>query len=77
MTFTTTILTALVLAEGCLITLVKSSRTTHCATDFGSSSVIYLVSQYYSADNISHTIDLGDFSRILRAPGFEQLSNSR
>lgn len=31
MTFTTTILAALFLAEACLIKLVKSSRTTQCA----------------------------------------------
>jgi hypothetical protein len=48
MTFTTTILSALVLAERRQIAFVKNSRTVSGANGFDSSSVVDSISEYYS-----------------------------
>ena len=48
MTFTTTILGALVLAERRQIAFVKSSRTVSGANGFDSRAVVYSISEYYS-----------------------------
>ena len=69
MTFTTTILGALVLAERRQIAFVKNSRTVSSANGFDSSSVVDSISEYYSADTTNRTADVGRYCAYI-FPGF-------
>jgi hypothetical protein len=69
MTFTTTVLGALVLAERRQIAFVKNSRTFHGTNGFDSSWVVDPISEFYLVDTTDHTIDVGRYCAYI-FPGF-------
>jgi hypothetical protein len=79
MTFTTTVLGALVLAERRQIAFVENSRTFHGTNGFDSRPaerpgcwVVDPISELYLADNTNHTIDVGDTALIFFLGSWEK-----